>query len=243
MNTSVPNAPFARNIALALGVVILIGFARTYFLSFVFEQPDLPWFVHVHGALCTLWIILFYAQAVLIAADRRDLHRLLGTAMVALAALLVGQGLVLAANAAAHGHAPPGRDPLQFMSVSMGFFFTFGTLVALGAALRRRREWHKRLMLLATLVMLAPAVGRLQSLFDQHVFRLPRASAGFIIISIFLLWACLNDLRRRGRIHPAYLIGGPALLASIPLGILVGKTQTWLRFAQWLTERVNTGIT
>ena len=87
--------------------------------------------------------------------------------------------------------------------------------------------------------MLAPAVGRLQAQFDQHVFRLPRASAGFAVILIFLLWACLSDLRRRGRIHPAYLIGGPMVLASIPLGILVGKTQTWLSFAQWLTAMVD----
>jgi hypothetical protein len=52
----------------------------------------------------------------------------------------------------------------------------------------------------------------------------------------FIAWAWVNDWRGIGRVHPAYIIGGLALLVSIPLRRAIGFTAAWLPIARWLTN-------
>jgi hypothetical protein len=49
---------------------VFVGFARTYYLEFLFGTPALPWLVHLHGALMTSWFVLFFTQTYLIASHR-----------------------------------------------------------------------------------------------------------------------------------------------------------------------------
>jgi len=43
-------------------IAVLVGFARTYFLAGAFRAPVPNLLIHVHGAVFTLWIILFVSQ-------------------------------------------------------------------------------------------------------------------------------------------------------------------------------------
>ena len=71
------NLFFSAMAAVAL-ITVLIGFARTYFLAGLFRAPLPNLLVHIHGAVFTLWIILFIAQITLVTARRVHLHRRLG---------------------------------------------------------------------------------------------------------------------------------------------------------------------
>jgi hypothetical protein len=79
-------------VAVAIGVaaIVFAGFARTYFLRPLFFRAPLPLLLHVHGAVMTSWILLFFTQTCLIAAHRVDWHRRLGIVGTALAVVLVG---------------------------------------------------------------------------------------------------------------------------------------------------------
>lgn len=44
--------------------IVFAGFARTYFLKFLFGAPELPWLLHLHGALMTSWFILFSCRRI-----------------------------------------------------------------------------------------------------------------------------------------------------------------------------------
>jgi hypothetical protein len=234
MNTAILKNNFPRLVVAVLAAVIVIGFARTFYLRFLFDLPPLARRAHVHGLLWTLWIALHYIQARLIAGRRADLHRRFGIAGVALGVLLIWDSATLSIAGAAAGHAPPLRDPLQFLSVSLGTTGMFAAFFALAIALRHRREWHKRLMLLATMVLLLPAVGRLDGLLFQ-LFGTPRIVVPFIVSTLFVAWAMAHDWRKRGEIHLAYWLGGTALLAMIPLRAALGYTDTWYAFARWVT--------
>jgi hypothetical protein len=235
MNTTIARQRF-QTIALAtVGATIFAGFAKTYFLKYLFDTPPLTQAAHLHGLLATLWIILHYTQARLIAAHRVDLHKRLGIFAACVAVLVVIQAASLGIHNVALGRAPPGRNPLQFLSVSLGTTTVFAVFVASALALRRHREWHKRLMLLATINLLVPAMGR----FDSQIMvplGLPRRVLGTVLISAFVAWACANDWRNSRRIHPAYLIGGTALLVSVPGRAWLGMTDAWLPFAEWLVK-------
>jgi hypothetical protein len=217
----------------ALAAVVVVGFARTYYLRFLFDLPPLPRAAHVHGIVATVWLVLHYTQARLIAVRRDDLHRRLGIFAACVAALLAAQAASLAIGNAAAGHAPPGRDPLQFLSASLGTTAVFVLFVVSALAMRRRREWHKRLMLLATLNLIAPAIGRLDTLIMQPM-GLPRAVLAFYVTCGFLAWAWAHDWRTRGRVHPAYVVGGLLLLVSMPARRWLGMTDAWQPIARWL---------
>jgi Na+/H+-dicarboxylate symporter len=75
--------------AVAICVVVVLGFAESYFLRpFLAHADSLTTLVHVHGALMTAWIALFIAQTMLVAIGHRGLHRRLGTLGMVLVALI-----------------------------------------------------------------------------------------------------------------------------------------------------------
>lgn len=231
--TAVRN-PFPVLTAGAIAILAFAGFARSYYLKFLFDAPPLTVAMHLHGLLATLWIALHFIQARLIAAHRVRLHMTLGIAGAVLGALVVVQAFDLSVHAAIEGRVPPGRNPLQFLAVSLTTTVLFGGFVAAALLLRRRPEWHKRLMFLATAGLLLPAVGRLDALWFQPL-GMPRAITGPLIITALIVWGCVNDWRRRGGVHPAYLIGGTLLVASFPARIWYMHTEAWMAFARWIT--------
>jgi hypothetical protein len=233
MNTTTAARPSFPVLAIgALSLVIVIGFARTYYLRFLIDQPPMTVAVHIHGLLSTLWLILHFTQAKLIAANEYALHRRLGIFAAVVGAAMVVQGADMAIQSAANGHAPPGRDPVQFLTVSLGGATMFGAFLAGALLLRRKREWHQRLMFLASCVLILPAVGRLQFFFDQ--ISIPRRLVPLLVTIAFVAWPMVNEWRKRGRVHPAWWIGGAVLIFSIPFRGWLGETAWWLPIGRWL---------
>jgi len=238
MNTQIARYRFHPAAVAALAAVVFVGFAKTYYFRAFSGLPPLAQPAHVHGLIATVWIALHYTQARLVAAHRVDLHRRLGIFAAFVAALLAVQAISMAVGNAAAGHGPAGRDPLQFLSVPLGTTTMFTLFVGSALALRRQREWHKRLMLLATMTLLVPAMGRLDAQI-MHPLGLPRLVLAPAVSVGFVAWAWVNDWRRLGRVHPAYIVGGIALIVSIPLRRWIGFTDAWLPIARWIVGKVN----
>src|SRR5207253_1731970 len=64
--------------------------------------------------------------------------------------------------------AVPGVNPLSFLTIALGDMLVFASLVGAAFYFRRRADTHKRLMLLATIAILAAAVARLPFAFIQQ---------------------------------------------------------------------------
>ena len=140
--------------AVFIPLIVLLGFARTYYLKGLFGTAALPGrLVHLHGLVMTSWVALFVAQVWLVAARRTKLHQRLGLVGAALAALVVSVGVATAISAAARG-ASPGPPPLQFLVIPLGDMLVFAILIGTALYFRRRMEIHKRLMLLAAVNLL-----------------------------------------------------------------------------------------
>ncbi len=231
MNAIIRNR-FPVVVVIALGAVVFLGFARTYYLRYLFDASPLTVMAHVHGVLATLWIALHYTQARLIAAHRADIHKRLGIFAACVGFVLAAQALDLGITNVAAGRAPPGRDPLQFLSVPIGTMSMFLVFLVAALALRRKREWHKRLMFLATLALLVPAAGRFDSMLAP--LGMPRRKIAVILTVAFVAWAWWDDWRKRGRVHPAYLYCGSLLAVSVPLRAWVGMQAWWTPIAQWI---------
>lgn len=175
--------------------VVVIGFAKTYYLKVAFGTPALPWLVHLHGALMTSWFLLFFTQACLISTHRAHWHRRLGVfgALLALAIVVIGPIVLMHATERAL-HAPHGdRFFIVIFGVDLVILTDFAILVASAILLRRRSDWHKRLMLLATCSILLPAISRIPI----------SASASFALFYACVLVPVAVDGMRHRRGHSA----------------------------------------
>lgn len=227
---------FYSGMAAALAVTVFGGFASSYYLPLFMGGPRTTFsggafnlLVHLHGALFTAWVVLFVVQTSLVARHRVALHRRLGVIGAALAATMVVAGTALAVTTAARGGAPPGVDPLAFFAIPVFDMILFATFVMAALALRRNKEAHKRLMLLAYISIMVAAVARLAI-----------GPAGLIgsfgITFLFIAAAATYDAISRRRIHPVYLWGGAAFAVSVPLRLFVSGTGAWRAFAEAVTR-------
>lgn len=229
---------FYSGMATAMALVAFVGFARTYYLSWYFgthgtiSGGPFTAVVRIHAALFTTWVLLFLAQTSLVATHRVAVHRRLGVAVAALAGLMVAAGTTIAIALARRGGGPPGITPEQFLAIPLGDMVGFATLVAIALWMRRNKEAHKRLMLLAYLAILVAAVARFPGVLALG----PLAFYGFTFIP-FLAAAVIYDRVTRGRVHPVYLWGGGLLILSVPLRLMISTTPAWRRLAETLVGR------
>lgn len=218
--------------AIAIPLIVFVGFARTYYLKGFFNSPALPGkLVHLHGLVMTLWVILFLVQVRLVATRRTQLHRRLGVTAGIFAALVFTVGVMTAIAAAARG-GTPGPPPLQFLVVPLGDMLLFGILIGTALYFRNRMEIHKRLMLIAAVNLLAPAIARI----PLHFIEAGGPLAFFGLTDLCLLVCVAYDTIKNRRLHPAFVWSVLLIIVSQPLRIMLAGTQIWLQFATWLVQ-------
>ena len=227
---------FYLYMALTFGLVAFAGFAPTYFLRALSDLPPLSIRAHVHGAVFTAWVLLFVAQAALVRADRRDLHRPLGVAGAVLAIAMIGAGVAavvgVAARFEATGFRPHGLPPAAFLAVQLGMLLQFAAFVALAIGFRHHADVHKRLMLLATISILPPAIARFH--LENHGLDIPNIST--LVAYLLLVAAAAYDFARARRVHAVYVWGGLAMLAWMFARVAIGRSEAWQPIARWLLD-------
>lgn len=228
---------FFTGMALAMAASMFIGFAPTYFLAAWNDAPTPPLTppIHLHGALSTAWIVLLATQTGLIAANRYDVHKITGALGVVLAAAVLATGLFVAINNERRVHTDVNAgtlgDPYVFLIFPVAAIGIFALFVVLGVLNRHRPDVHKRLMLFATMSLLAPALARIVARSTTIV---PPPIGALVLMDVFVLLLVVYDFASRGRLHPATFWGGGFLLLSEPLRVAIGLSEPWQSFARWL---------
>lgn len=228
---------FYTRMALLLVLVVLLGFAPSFYLRGIVPpyprpNPTLPLFVIVHGLVFTAWIAIFVAQTQLIAGRQHQLHMRLGKAWMLFAVALIPIMYLTAVWQVARANQPPFTDPLTWTIVPLSVIIPFAIVVYLGWLHRRQAQWHKRLMLAATImVVMGPSIGRLPiapPTMGGMSFQLLLGLALFIPLFVW-------DVRREGRVHPATWIGFGLSAANVAVPLAVFWTGAdWASVAQGL---------
>jgi hypothetical protein len=219
--------------AMSCLAVAFLGFAPTYWMPLAEGTFRANPIVHIHGLVFFSWTIFFVWQTWLAASGRLARHRAVGLIGVSFATAMTIFGTLVAINmmktAAAGGFDDAGKT---FALVPLAGIVFFAIVVAAAIANVRRPEWHKRLMLVATVSLLEAAVARW-----YFVFVLPPGPPGpppvmatvppAMVGGLLLIIAIVHDVRQRGRPHPAYLIGLGALVALKLLELPLSTTAAW----------------
>lgn len=224
---------FFSGMAVIALITILIGFARTYFLAGLFRAPLPNLLVHIHGAVFTLWIVLFITQISLVAAHRVDLHRRLGLLGFVLALVMIVLGTVTASDRLARHVAQPGQETVQevraFYAVPLFDMLLFSTFIYLGYRNRFQPAVHKRLMWFATLSLLDAGFDR-WPMFDPY--SLPVVN--LICFTPLLLLLIGYDWWSTGKIQRVTVWSTMFLVFVQQIRHPLGHTAVWQSFAAWV---------
>lgn len=218
---------FYGRIALALAILTLFAFIQ-FSARGLTDVRQMPSSTHLHAALMTAWLVLYIVQGTLAATGKLSIHRKLGWAGAALAALVVATGFNTGITTLSVGRVPPFFDQPYFLALTFCQSITFGLLVSAAIVNRKRTDWHRRLMLVTMIVLLEPAFGRL--------LPLPLMGTWFVWVQLALQLAVLaiamrHDRKVLGAVHPALWWGLGVLVANFVAIQLLHRFEPFRDFA------------
>jgi len=233
---------FYLGFAIGCALIAFLSFVPTYWLPLANGSLHIAPTVHLHAVLQFGWVLLFVLQAGLAGSGHLAVHRVLGMGAVVWATAMLAVGVIAAIHSyhlqAAAGHAEQARKFL-IAPLTNVLFFVAAVGVAVGNF--RKPAIHKRLMVLATVSVLVPAIARLFLVAVTggttitpppiHVTVVPSLAT-----DLLLVLAMLHDRKANGRIHPVYWIGGSLLVAMQLLRIPFAHTSAWQALADALVR-------
>lgn len=203
---------FFMRSAIVMALVIVAGFSlqlgmgRSSFAS--------PLRVHVHAIFFMGWVVIYLMQNVLVARDQIALHRRLGWLGTAWVVPMVVMGCAVTVAMVRQARAPFFFRPLHFLIFDPLTVFTFAGLTVAAVAMRRRTEWHRRLHFCGMALLVAPGFGRL---IPAPLLQPWAWEASVVPSLLFPLAGMVADIRRTGRIHPAWHWGMGAIVGAFVL--------------------------
>jgi hypothetical protein len=218
---------FFTAMSLLMLVIVLVGFAPSYFLrGAVFAHlPSL--LVHLHGAVFSTWIILFVIQSSLISAGNIRLHRKLGVLGAVIAVLMVVLGVLAPFGTLRRGAVlPPLFTPASFLIGNVIGILIFGAFVAVAIWKRNNSKVHKRIMFIANAMLMPPALGRMPFM-DAHAYLIGAIPLG-MILALFVF-----DLFTWRRPLAVTVIGGLIFFVANPIMDAVVHTSFAERITVW----------
>lgn len=224
--TSYRNHFFYAGTALAFALSVFVGFSRTYYLRSLFGTPHLSTLKHIHGAVFTLWTVFFVYQTLSVSAGRIDLHRRIGWAGAVFALGIAVFGGVMTFQSVRDGYAS-GRPGMALLLINGVIdLLMFCGFFAFALIFRGKKEIHKRLMMLAMISLIIPALGR---------FPVPGSMIKWLICA-FSLTGVIYDVVFLCRLYFTSVIGALLINVGSSLRFMIADTQTWQRFAEWFTR-------
>jgi hypothetical protein len=211
-------------------LVAVIGFAPRSLAIVSGRMASPPLVVHLHAAVMASWVTLLAVQATLALVGRMDLHRKFGLASLVVAPLVLTMLItvsVVRQNDAFGTPAGPIVNNILFLQMRSILLFPLFFVWALRTRVTDPQT-HKRMMLLATLMLLDAGIARMGWLpYNQF----PRDYlAVHLYLLLLLVPALLYDLVRLGRIHRAWIWGLALTLPWIIATPFVWGSQWWRHF-------------
>jgi hypothetical protein len=225
---------FYSGMSVLLCVCVYIGFSPTYFQAGMLRAPLPSPILHIHGAAFTLWMLLFVVQAAFISARRVTWHRSFGAIAFCLPPVMVVLGIVAAIDALYRGVQIGPLDPAVSFAIPAIGISGFTAIIYAAWRTRRRPDAHKRLILIATIDLVAAAFGR----FPWASIGLPPAAGAATGLGILLLILSFYDVMTIRRIHPSTMWAAPLAFATVALSVPIGMTAGWHAFAALLSRTI-----
>jgi uncharacterized membrane protein len=192
-----------------------------------------PLILEIHALAFSAWMALLTAQIGLIRVRRPQLHMKLGLVAFVLIPIMAVSAFLSEIYSQRFRVADPAERP--FFIIAIFYVIAFTSLASTAVAARKNPAAHKRLILLATTIIVGAAYGRwwgtaLYNLFgDGYGGMLIYTYAG---TNLLLAGALGYDWLTRGHLHRVYEIAVPAILAGEIATTLIYHSPGWVPIAR-----------
>ena len=222
--------PASRKFYLAMSlwmvVLVVVGFWPTYFGPLLTGTLELKPIIEIHAVVFLGWIVLLIAQTSLALSRRLDWHRKLGWLVAGYAGLMAVVIVVaLAQRFSTLMAAGEVREAHRSLVISLVDLLLFTGFLGAAIAYRKKPQIHKRLIIVATVVLMGPAVVRMTFLTS-----IPQIIA--IMVSPILL-GMVFDFATRRRVSAVYMIGLIAFVVSFAR-LPLRDSEAWFSFSRWV---------
>jgi hypothetical protein len=222
-----PDDVFFTGMSILLLLIVVAGFGPTYFYRGAVLAPLPSPLVHIHGAVFSCWILLFVTQTVLVSTGNVRLHRKLGYAGATLAGLMVVLGILTIFAMVRRDAVPHIFTPEMLLALDCLGVLLFGSMVAWAVRVRNNRAEHKRIMLLATIGIMPPAITRF--ILGTH---LPGAATGIVLL-VLVLSVVVFDIWTRRKPYRATVICGVLVMDTQPISTALSHTPFLHHLVVW----------
>jgi len=208
-------------VSLLIAAIVIWGFSHTVNQNLFHASPPRPLLLWFHGAAFSGWVAFFIFQSALVRTHNVKWHRFFGWFGAVLGAVMPPLGIAVAivmGRFDTHTLHEPGAD--SFLIIPFYDMVVFAVLISLAIWWRKKSEFHRRLIFVATCCLLDAAFGRFDYLFDHSLFM-------YCIDGVILL-GVIRDLLVIRRIHVVYLTALP-LLAIGQIWVM----HTWQSGSAW----------
>jgi hypothetical protein len=207
--------------SLLIAATAVYGFSHTIDHNLIHRSPLPPFVLYIHAIVFPAWIVFFIVQSALIRSHNVPLHRSLGWFGVGLAVASIIVGALTAISMARFEQQDP-FNSAAFLIVQVMDLSSFAVPFALAIYWRKRPEFHRRLVLIASCALLDAAFGRFPAL--PLVF----SPAG---VDALICLGVIRDLIVDRRVHKVYLYALPMLIVWQIVAV-----ETFVHASPWWTN-------
>ena len=191
--------------SLVMAGFALWGFSRTVDVRLLHANPPRPLLLWFHGAVFSAWIVLFIAQAALVRVRKVKIHRTLGWFGAALAAGMTVSGFIVSVVMLRFESTVLHRaNAAAFLSILWADMIIFGACMALAIYFRKRPEFHRRLVFLASCQLMQAAFVRLGYIGAHDLY--------YPALDLLIVAGILRDLVVDGRVNRVYAYAFPSMV-------------------------------
>jgi hypothetical protein len=207
-------------IASAVMVTLIVAGFLTLYLRGI-STFAAPWPVHVHAVAFMAWVGFFMVQVTLATTGSVHLHKRLGWIGAGLMPVLLILGTLILFRMMRNAAVPPFWTYSYFMTMNLMALITFAALTIAALRLRRRTDWHRRLMFCGMAALVVTPFNRLtpDAVLAQSMSLIPA-----IAILFFPLAGIAADWLRDRRVHRAWWWGLGALIMTGATTEIAGRS-------------------
>jgi hypothetical protein len=196
---------FYFSMTLLMAVLALWAFSHTVDAGLLHAAPPRPLLLWFHAAAFMAWIAIFVAQSVLVRTHKVRIHRTLGWVGAGLAAFMVVSGFAVSNVMIRFESTVLHRNVTSFLAILWCDMIIFGTCIALAIYFRKKPEYHRRLVFLASCQLMQAIFVRFDYLGAHGLY--------FPALDLLIVAGIARDLIIDGRVNRIYIHAFPSLLA------------------------------
>ena len=192
--------------SLVMAGLVVWGFTHTIDVRLLHANPPRPGVLWFHGAVFSAWIVLFVAQSALVRVHKVRIHRTLGWFGAVLAATMVVSGSIVSVTMLRfERNVLHVQRAASFLSILWCDMIIFGACMALAIYFRKRPEYHRRLVFVASCQLMQAAFVRFQYIGLHDLF--------YPALDVLIATGIFRDLVVDGRVNRIYRYAFPAVIA------------------------------